>query len=257
MTVTDAPAPAPARTDRAPTALTAGAVALVSLAAFEALAVSTVMPAVVADLDGLPFYALGFGAPLAASVAGMAVAGAWADARGPRRPLLAAVLLFCVGLVVAGTATSMAVFVVGRAVQGLGGGMLTVALYAMLGTLVPEAARPRMLAAFAAAWVLPAMVGPTIAGALAAAAGWRAVFLVVPALAVPALGLTLYAVRDADRAVPEGAPSTTERPPLARVRLVSIAWATRSEASTSSSSSSMRPASILEMSSTSVMSASR
>ena len=72
MTVTDAPAPA----DRAPLALTAGAVALVSLAAFEALAVSTVMPAVVADLDGLPFYALGFGAPLAASVAGMAVAGA-------------------------------------------------------------------------------------------------------------------------------------------------------------------------------------
>ena len=231
MTVTDTRTPPGAVVrDRAPAALTAGAVALVSLVAFEALAVSTVMPAVAAALDGLAVYALGFGAPLAASVAGMAVAGAWADARGPRRPLLASVLLFCAGLVVAGTATSMAVFVAGRAVQGLGGGMLTVALYAMLGTLVPEPARPRMLAAFAAAWVLPAMVGPTIAGALAAAAGWRSVFLVVPALAVPALALTLYAVRDADRVVPDepadgaaGREAGGGRTALARVGLAVVA----------------------------------
>jgi MFS family permease len=177
-------------------AVTAGAVALVSLVAFEALAVTTVMPAVVADLDGLPFYALGFGAPLAASVVGMAVSGAWADARGPRRPLLAAVALFSLGLLGAGTASTMAPFVAGRALQGLGGGMLVVALYAMLGSSVPESARPRLLAAFAAAWVLPAMVGPTIASLLLHAAGWRSVFLLVPLVALPAAVLTLRGVVD-------------------------------------------------------------
>jgi MFS family permease len=200
-------------------AVTAGAVALVSLVAFEALAVTTVMPAVVADLDGLPYYALGFGAPLAASVVGMAVSGAWADVRGPRRPLLAAVALFSLGLVVAGTAATMTLFVAGRGLQGLGGGMLVVALYAMLGSSVPERARPRLLAAFAAAWVLPAMVGPSIASLLLHAAGWRSVFLVVPLVAVPAAVLTLRGVADG-RAVVQSEPptssSTGERRPTAR-----------------------------------------
>ena len=49
-------------------AVTIGSVALISLTAFEALAVATVMPAVAADLHGLAVYALAFGAPMATSV---------------------------------------------------------------------------------------------------------------------------------------------------------------------------------------------
>jgi MFS family permease len=189
--------------------LTVGAVALVSLIAFESLAVSTVMPAVAAALDGLPLYALGFGATVATSVVGMAVSGAWADARGPRRPILAAVALFTAGLVLAGLAPTMTVFVAARALQGLGGGMLIVALYAMLGTSVPEAARPKVLAAFSAAWVVPGLVGPSLAGLMLHLWGWRSVFLLVPAVAVPGAVLTLVTVRDRapDAGVtPDGAP---------------------------------------------------
>ncbi|WP_088282271.1 MFS transporter [Kineosporia sp. A_224] len=176
--------------------LTVGAVALVSLIAFESLAVSTVMPAVAAALDGLPLYALGFGATVATSVVGMAVCGAWADARGPRRPILAAVALFTAGLLLAGLAPTMTVFVAARALQGLGGGMLIVALYAMLGTSVPEPARPRVLAAFSAAWVVPGLVGPSLAGLMLHLWGWRSVFLLVPAVAIPGAVLTLVTVRD-------------------------------------------------------------
>ncbi|MBI4940750.1 MAG: MFS transporter [Actinobacteria bacterium] len=176
--------------------LTVGAVALVSLIAFESLAVSTVMPAVAAALDGLPLYALGFGATVATSVVGMAVCGAWADARGPRRPILAAVALFTAGLLLAGLAPTMTVFVAARALQGLGGGMLIVALYAMLGTSVPEPARPKVLAAFSAAWVVPGLVGPSLAGLMLHLWGWRSVFLLVPAIAIPGAVLTLVTVRD-------------------------------------------------------------
>lgn len=62
--------------------LTVGSVALVSLGAFEAVAVATAMPTVAAALDGLSGYALAFGLPLATSALGMVVAGAWSDARG-------------------------------------------------------------------------------------------------------------------------------------------------------------------------------
>jgi MFS family permease len=176
-------------------ALTIGSVALISLTAFESLAVATVMPAVAAALNGLPLYAVGFGAPVASGVVGMALAGLWGDARGPRRPLQIGVLVLCLGLLIAGTAPSMPVFVAGRAVQGLGAGTFSVSIYVLVGSVVPEPLRPRLFAYFAAAWVLPAMIGPVISGLILHAFGWRAVFLLVPALAVPALLLMQPALR--------------------------------------------------------------
>jgi MFS family permease len=167
-------------------ALTIGSVALISLVAFEALAVATVMPSVAAQLNGLSVYALAFGAPLAFGVVGMALAGTWADDVGARRPLAVGVALFAAGLLLCGSAPQMAVFVAGRGVEGLGGGMISVALYALVGSVVPEPQRPRMFTWFSAAWVLPAMVGPAVSGLILHTLGWRPVFLLVPALAVPA-----------------------------------------------------------------------
>jgi MFS family permease len=176
-------------------AFTVGAVALISISAFETLAVATVMPAVAADLGSLSLYALAFGAPLATSVVGMAVAGAWTDAGGQARPLLVGLALFCVGLVMAGVSPLMTLFVAGRAVQGLGAGALVVALYAMVGSLVPEDRRPRVFAWFAAAWVVPSMVGPAISGLMLHTVGWRGVFLLVPILAVLAVVVLLWSRR--------------------------------------------------------------
>ena len=168
-------------------AVTLGMVALVALAAFEQLAVTTTMPSVVDALGGLSLYAMAFAAPVAAGVLGMVAAGGWADRRGHAQPLLTGVALFVIGLVVAGTATTMETVVGGRLVQGLGSGMFTVALYVLVARRYPDAVQPRVFSAFAAAWILPSIVGPAIAGAIAEHLGWRWVFLAVPLLTVPAL----------------------------------------------------------------------
>ncbi len=164
----DRPAPAPEPTLSllsAPLrALTVGSVALVSLGAFEAIAVATAMPTVAAALDGVAAYALAFGLPLATSVIGMVLAGVWSDARGPAGSMRVGVAAFVLGLLVAGLAPAMPVLVAGRAVQGLGSGLFSVALYVVVGRVVPAALRPRIFAAFAAAWLLPAVAGPPLAG---------------------------------------------------------------------------------------------
>src|SRR3954462_1999279 len=64
-------------------ATTIGMFALVAFAAFEATAVTTVMPTVARDLDGVDLYALSFAAPLASGVVGMVAAGARSDRHGP------------------------------------------------------------------------------------------------------------------------------------------------------------------------------
>ncbi len=167
-----------------------GAVALISMLAFEAIAVATAMPAVAEALHGLPLYALAFGATLATSVIGMTVAGQLCDKRGPYRASLLGLVAFLLGLLLAGLATSMGVLVLGRALQGLGSGVLGVALYVGVGRVVPARLHPRMFAMFAGAWVLPGLLGPAVASGLVQWVGWRSVFLAVAAV-VPVAALAM------------------------------------------------------------------
>jgi len=151
--------------------VTLGMVALVALGGFESLAVSTAMPSVVADLGGIALYATAFAGPIATSVIGLTLAGFWVDRRGPVAPLLVGVALFVVGLVVAGLAPSMLVLVAGRIVQGFGSGLYSVVLYVIVARVYPEQIRPRVFAAFAAAWVVPGIVGPYLGSSWSMPAG--------------------------------------------------------------------------------------
>ncbi|MDG4820470.1 MFS transporter [Asanoa sp. WMMD1127] len=220
MTAT-ATAPSATLFDRRHALATTGATSLVFLAAFEALAVTTVMPAITDDLDGRSLYALAFVATTAANVVGSVAAGAWADRRGPRRALLVAIAVFALGLAVAGTATSMTVFVVGRLLQGLGAGGITVALYVVVAGLFPAALHPRIFGLFAAAWVVPSMVGPFVAGLVADAWSWHWVFLGVLVLVAVATLVILPVLRVAVAPSGDGSPRAGRR--IAAAAVVAVA----------------------------------
>ncbi len=174
---------------------TVGGLTLVFFTAFEALAVTTVMPTVARELDGVRLFALSFAAPLASGVVGMVATGWWSDRTGPAKPLLTSIALFVVGLLVCGLAPSMPILVGGRLLQGLGGGGLTVALYVVVGLMYPTRLQAPLFASFAAAWVLPSLVGPSLAALVASVAGWRWVFLGVIALVAVATALIVPGLR--------------------------------------------------------------
>jgi MFS family permease len=176
-------------------ATTIGMFGLIAFVAFESMAVTTVLPTVARDLDGLGLYALAFAAPLASGVVGMVAAGMWSDRTGPAVPLLASMALFALGLLVCGLAPSMEVLLAGRVLQGLGGGALTVGLYVMVGLVYPARLRPAVFASFAAAWVLPALFGPALAALVAEVWSWRWVFLGTVGLVALALALLAPALR--------------------------------------------------------------
>ncbi len=89
----------------------------------------------------------------------------------------------------------MWMFILGRAVQGLGGGLVIVALYVVVGRAYPERLRPAIMAAFAASWVVPSVVGPLAAGAVTEHLGWRWVFVGIPVARRPAAGPRAAAIR--------------------------------------------------------------
>lgn len=174
---------------------TIGAFALVFLGAFEALAVTTIMPTVSRALDGEALYSLAFSGTLATSVVGMVVAGGWADRRGPARPLVTAILVFLLGLILSGAALNMEMFIAGRLLQGLGSGAINVCLYVVVARIYPPAMHPKIFGAFAAAWVLPSLIGPPVAGVVADTISWHWVFLGVGVLVIAASGTILPAVK--------------------------------------------------------------
>ncbi len=200
----------PAVFDRAHRLTTAGLLMLVTFVAFESMAVATAMPTAVTELDGLAWYGWPFSAFLVASVLGMVVGGNVDDRRGSRTALLTGVSVFAVGLLAGGLSGHMAVFVAARAVQGIGGGFIAVSLYVVAGRAYRPELRPRLFAAFSAAWVLPALVGPLLAGLITTHVGWRWVFLGMLPLIALGQALLLPALRRFG--APEGVPA----PPTAR-----------------------------------------
>ncbi|WP_086845614.1 MFS transporter [Streptomyces coeruleofuscus] len=207
-------------------ALSFGIVSVVLLVAFEATAVGTAMPVAARELDGVSLYAFAFSGYFTTSLFGMVLSGQWSDRRGPLGPLTTGIASFGAGLLLSGTAGSMWVFILGRAVQGLGGGLVIVALYVVVGRAYPERLRPAIMAAFAASWILPSIVGPLAAGTVTEQLGWRWVFIGIPVLVVFPLALALPQIRRrAAGPVPAAEPSATDEPPSPSGRRIRLALA--------------------------------
>jgi MFS family permease len=161
--------------DRRP--LTVGLVLTITLVAAEALAVTTAMPIVARELGGLELYGAVFSAFFLGSLIGITIIGGLIDERGVLFPFVLGLGLFTVGLLICGFATSMPMVVVGRFIQGIGGGAVPPVAYVAIGRSLPGHLRPRMFATLSGAWVVPGLIGPAIAGFVAETWHWRVVFL--------------------------------------------------------------------------------
>jgi MFS family permease len=164
-----------------------GILAIITCAAFEAMAVVTAMPSVARELSGESSYGLAFSMYLTASLLGTVVAGSWCDRKGPRPALAVGLSLMILGLLAAGAAPDFWLVTVGRAVSGLGGGFMIVAVYVVIGRAFPQRAQPVVFGWLAAAWVVPGLIGPVIAGFVTEQFGWRWVFLGVSPIVLAAV----------------------------------------------------------------------
>lgn len=196
------------------------ALALMSFIAIESFAVTTVLPVAMEELGATAWYSFAFAATIATGLTGMVVGGSWSDRSGPRPPLLAGGALFLLGLALCAVAPGPAVFILGRVLQGVGGGIDSVVLYVMIARAIPAPARPAMFGLLTTAWLLPSLVGPVGAGLLAQLTSWRTVFaLILTGSALALMGL----VRAASR-MGAGEGASADAPPiLGRTGLLALA----------------------------------
>lgn len=206
---------------------TVASLLVVTLIAFENMGVATAMPTLVPALGGQALYAWPFTAFLVASVVATVLSGRMCDRRGPAVALVAGPAIFLAGLLLCGSAQNMAMLLGGRVLQGLGAGTVLVAVSLLIALVYTDRERPVMYAANAAAWILPAVVGPSVAGLVTERFGWRWVFLGLVPLAL--LGLLLLIPVARRLGPPEPAEqqrrATTVAALAAAVGVTALTWA--------------------------------
>src|ERR671918_687212 len=158
-------------------AITAGLLLGMSLGALEATVVGTAMPTVIATLGGLAHYSWVFSAYLLTSTASVPIWGRLSDLYG-RRMYLIGVVVFLVGSMLSGAATSMVQLILARALQGLGAGAIIPLSMTIIGELYTLEERGKTQALFSGVWGLASIAGPLVGGYITDALSWRWVFYI-------------------------------------------------------------------------------
>lgn len=166
--------------------------------------VNVALPSIGADLDadvaGLQWTINGYLLPLAALI----LVGGWlGDRYGRRRIFVIGATWFAVASLLCALAPSTGFLVASRALQGVGGALLTPASLAIIHATFRREDRGRAIGAWSALGGIAAAVGPLLGGYLVDALSWRAVFLMNLPIAAAVVAVSL-------RHVPESSDPTVE-----------------------------------------------
>jgi MFS family permease len=176
--------------DRINVALVALVCLGVWLHAADALVATTVMPSAVAEIGGLSYIYWTIALYELGSIIAGAVTGVAVVALGFRSAMTASAFTYAIGCAASALAPSMAVMLVGRLVQGLGGGAMLALSYVGVSLLFPERLWTRVLAIVSGVWGVSSLVGPFVGGVFASAGLWRGAFWVFGAQALVLVALT-------------------------------------------------------------------
>ncbi|PSL27698.1 EmrB/QacA subfamily drug resistance transporter [Planomicrobium soli] len=163
--------------------------------AVEATIVSTAMPSISADLGGFSKYSWVFSAYLLMSTVTVLLYGKLSDIFG-RKPIFAVgILLFLIGSLVCGFATSIEELIFYRFIQGLGAGAVLPIATTIVGDIYSAEERAKVQGYLSSVWGISAVTGPAIGGMLVATIGWQYVFWVnIPLGILALLGVMLFLV---------------------------------------------------------------
>ena len=200
----------------------ASSVALVCLGvwlhAADGLVVATMLPSIIPSIGGEGLVAWTVAIYEIGSIVAGAASGLLAVRKGIRRPMMWASLIFGAGCVISAVAPNMPVMLGGRALQGLGGGLLTGMSFVAVAVLFPARLVARAIAAISAFWGVSAFLGPLVGGIFATYSSWRFGFLFFGGQAALLAAWILFGARLLEQPREEG---DLRRFPVIRLMLLS------------------------------------
>ncbi|KUM27607.1 MFS transporter [Mesorhizobium loti] len=157
-------------------AIIGGVLLSMLLAALDQTIVAPALPTIgraLGHAEYLPWIVTGY---LLTATAMAPLYGKISDVYGRRPVIYAAVLIFLLGSLVSALAPNMLVLVIGRAIQGAGGGGLFALTQTVIGDLVPPRERARYAAWISGTWAVASVAGPLLGGTFAEHLHWSLIF---------------------------------------------------------------------------------
>jgi EmrB/QacA subfamily drug resistance transporter len=164
------------------------------LSSLDQTIVSTAMPTIVGKLGGVENQAWITTAYLLATTIVMPIYGKFGDVLGRRNLFLVAIAVFTAASVGCAFSTNFWMFVVFRAVQGLGGGGLMILSQAIIADIVPANERGKYLGPLGGIFGLSAVAGPLMGGFFVDHLSWQWCFYINIPVGVAALVISWFAL---------------------------------------------------------------
>ncbi|WP_243524079.1 MDR family MFS transporter [Bacillus pseudomycoides] len=156
----------------------AGLLLGILMAAMDNTIVATAMATIVGDLGGFDKFVWVTSAYMVATMAGMPIFGKLSDMYGRKRFYIGGLLLFLLGSILCGTATSIEQLSIYRAIQGIGGGALMPIAFTIMYDIFPPEKRGKMTGLFGAVFGTSSVFGPLLGAYITDYISWHWVFYI-------------------------------------------------------------------------------
>jgi EmrB/QacA subfamily drug resistance transporter len=169
--------------------VTLGLLAALFVGALDATVVSTAMPSIMSDLNGLNLISWVFSIYTLTTCVTTPIFGKLADLFGRKSVFTVGLVLFVIGSILCGAAQSMPQLIWFRALQGIGAGALTPVTFTIIGDLYPGEERAKVQGIFASVWSVAGLLGPLVGGYFVDQISWRWIFYMNIPIGVIAFGM--------------------------------------------------------------------
>ena len=169
------------------------------LSSLDQTIVSTAMPTIVGELGGVSHQVWITTAYILATTIVMPIYGKFGDVLGRRRLFMVAIAIFTLASIGCAFASDFWMFVVFRAVQGLGGGGLMILSQAIIADIVPANERGKYLGPLGAVFGLAAVAGPLLGGFFVDHLTWQWAFYINIPVGIAAFFIAVFALKLPDK----------------------------------------------------------
>ena len=164
------------------------------VAALDNSIISTAMPRVISNLQGMEYYVWPFTSYMLTSTIAIILFGKLSDIYGRKLIMLFGIITFVITSMLCGLSTNIFELILFRGLQGIGGGILLSIPFILVGEIFSPKERGKYMGILASVFGISSVLGPILGGVITDAVGWRWIFFVNVPVGIAAVSILMYSL---------------------------------------------------------------